>query len=427
MKRRILFSAALCMLVSFSFAQKKAVKDAKSAMNSKKYEEANALIRPALEDPETANDPETWKIYGDIGYHQFEEENKRMVMGQMSDDAKMYNGLLAAYKPYLKADELGQLPDEKGNIKNKFRKNISDNLRYGFPYLRNGGAVAIENNESAKALEFFMAYWNMPTLDLFKGNKDAMKYFAEQDTSIQEVKYFAAIVAMNMNDTKKAIEILDRITKEPFIPNPTYQESDIYEYLASQYIKEGDTAKFITALESGATKFPQSKYFVPNLINQYIDKGQLDKALSYLDKAIANDPANTCDFMGVKASIYADKKDYEKAEGYYNEALAKDGNCERALEGLAVTYILQAQDLKEKSAKSGNRSGQTTFDEQANNLYKKAYPLLEKYKGLLIARNTDKSLDWDIKQALVKLRNVYYNLNMPEFDATEAEMAKYND
>ncbi len=98
----------------------------------------------------------------------------------------------------------------------------------------------------------------------------------------------------------------------------------------------------------GAERFPSSKYFIPNLINVFIRQGDTRKAMDYLDQAINNDPANACDLNSVKGALLAEKGDFAAAEAEYTKALTQDPNCERALEAIAVNYILQAQELKEK-------------------------------------------------------------------------------
>lgn len=419
--KKLLISATLCLLVTASFAQKKAVKDAKSALGSKNYTEATTLIKPALTDPETANDPETWKLAGDIGYKQFDEEYQKQILKQATDDNKMYTGLLDSYEPYLKADQLGELPDEKGKVKNKVRKEIATNLRFAYPYFQNGGAINFEKKDYAKAVTYFQIYWDMPNLPMFNNEADK-KFFATQDTLIQTIKYYAAISALYSGNSAQAVSLLKRIAQEPFIANPTYKENEVYELIADEYRKANDSVAYVQALQDGAKKFPRSTYFIPNLVNEYIKNGQLDQALLYLDEAIKNDPSNACDFNSVKASIYANRNEFDKSKEFYNAALAADPNCERALEGLAVAYILKAQDLKDQAYKKSDRKEQVALDNQANDLYKKAYPLLERFKALLIARQADKN---DIKQAIIKLRNVYYNLNMPEYDKTEEELKKY--
>ena len=188
-----------------------------------------------------------------------------------------------------------------------------------------------------------------------------------------------------------------------------YQESDLYELMASEYMQLGDSASYIEVLSVGASKFPQSKYFIPNLINVYIRKGENEKALDYLEQAIENDPSNACDLNSVKAAIYAEREDFDKAEAEYKKALVKDENCERALEGLAVNYILQAQNLKDQSAQQmSDRKLQAENDKKTVEFYMLALPHLEKFTELLKARSADDSI---IKSALIKLQHVYYNLS----------------
>lgn len=408
--RRILSTTVLCMLVSLSFAQKKNVKEAKNQLNSDKLTEAKQLITPALTDPETISDPETWKVLGDIGNKAFENEQKKQILGKTPDETVMYTGLMDSYDPYIKADELGQIPDEKGKIKNKFRKDIAATLRANHAYFINGGIFYNEKKDYSKAADFFQKYWELPDLKVFEGDKTP---FNTNDSSFQVIKYYAVICAIQADEHPRAIELLSRITKEPFATNSTYTESSVYELLASEYQQVGDSVKFLQTLEDGAKKFPTSNYFVSNLINSYINKQQYDEAIAYLDKAIANDSGNTCEFNSVKASVYIQKSELDKAFASYNDALSNDPNCARALDGLARAYIFEAQNLKEKASSLTVRKDQVEMSDKSLEYYKKAYPLLEKYKSVLESQ-IDEDNSSLIKNALYLLSNVYDNLNMAD-------------
>lgn len=411
--KRIYLVVALCMLASFSFAQKKAVKDAKSAMNSNNYDEARALIKPALTDPETANNPETWKIAGDIEYKAFDlertNEMTKTISGKSADEAKMYSGLYNMYEPYLKSDSLGELPDEKGKVKNKFRKDIAKALKETHPFYINGGLYYNGKEDYNKASEFFERFWIMPSLDIFKDDQEGFKI----DSTFQAIKYYAAITSIQAKDHARAIKLLNKMNQEPYIDNSTYKPSDVYELLASEYSQTGDSVNYIAILREGASKFPSNKYFTPNLINEFIRAGKNNEALDYLDQAISNDPTNTCDLKSVKASLYVDQKDYEKAQTAYSEALQNDPNCERALEGIGVLLVIQAQDVKEKAGQTTNRKEQVELDKQTVDLYSKSLPYLEKYRDIVKARNAESK---DIRNALMKLQNVYYNLSLLNVD-----------
>lgn len=412
--KRILLVTSLCLLAGFSFAQKKAVRDAKSAMKGN-IGEARELIKPALTNAETANDPDTWKTAGDIEYKLFDDERtvemQKEITGKGGNEENMYTGLYNMYDPYMKADELSQLPDEKGKVKNKVRSDIVKKFKEGYRYFINGGIYFNEKQDYKKATDFFVRYWEMPNLPIFAEEKEPLVH--PQDSTLQTIKYYAVITAVQSKDHERSIKLLNKLMGETYVPNPTYKESDVYELLASEYQSINDSLAYVNTLASGAQKFPGNKYFTPNLINEYIRGGRTNDALTYLDQAIANDPNNSCDLLSVKASLSAEQKDYAKAEPAYAAAIAADPNCERALEGLGVLYVLQAQDKKELAGQTTNRKEQADLDKETAALYLKSLPHLEKYRDLLKSKGAEAA---EVKQALMKLQNVYYNLSLLDVD-----------
>ena len=188
-------------------------------------------------------------------------------------------------------------------------------------------------------------------------------------------------------------------------------------------MQQGDTAKYIEILYEGADKFPKSKYFVPNLVNVFIREGNNEKAMQYLDTAIKNDPSNACDLNSVKGALLSESGNYAGAEEEYKKALQQDPNCERALEALAVNYILQAQNLKEVTATISDRKIQLENDKKSIEFYQLSLPYLEKFTNSLKERDGSKS---EIDGALMKLRNVYYNLSMMGVDKS-AELKKVEE
>ncbi|MBK5194495.1 MAG: tetratricopeptide repeat protein [Proteiniphilum sp.] len=386
------------------FAQKSALKEAKRALGREELKEARTMIQQASTHKETAGDPETWKIMGDIGNKAFDLERTNAMLGKPANDKAMYDGLMESYMPYLKADSLGQLPDDKGRVKNKFRKDISGVLRANHPFYINGGVYYNDQKDYNKATDFFQIYWDIPYLPMFEDQPDTFVL----DSTYQTIKYYAIITAIQAEDHERALAMLQRASKEPFIENSAYKESDLFELMASEYISLEDSAKFIEVLHEGAKRFPESKYFIPNLVNVFIRQGETNKAIEYLEQALQNDPSNACDLNSVKGALLAEQGDFDEAEKEYNKALAQDPNCERALEAIAVNYILQAQNLKEKTAMMSDRQKQVENDSITVGYYQKSLPSLEKFVELLKERNADPSI---LESALLKLRNVYYNLS----------------
>ncbi len=411
--RKFFILSLITTLSFFACAQKGVVRDASRSLKSNDLNEARVLIKQALDSGESVSDPNAWKLAGDIGDKAFENERAKQMLGQNPNDELMYNGLMESYVPYLKADSLAQLPDSKGRVRNRVRKDIAATLRANHPFFINGGIFFNDKQDYAKASKFFEVHWDIPTLDLFEDSKENFVL----DSTYQTIKYYSIITAIQAEDHERALNLIKRAINEPFIENTAYQESDLYELMASEYIQTGDSASYMEVLNVGASKFPQSKYFIPNLINVYIREGENEKALDYLDQAIKNDPSNACDLNSVKAAIYAERGDFDKAEAEYKKAIVQDENCERALEGLAVNYILQAQNLKDLSAQQmSDRKLQAENDKKTVEFYMLSLPHLEKFTELLKARNADDSI---IKSALIKLQNVYYNLSNLGVDKSE--------
>ena len=59
---------------------------------------------------------------------------------------------------YAKCDELAEIPNEKGKIKNKFRKNNSKIVLQFRPELINGGVYFFNVNKDKEAFDFFAKY-----------------------------------------------------------------------------------------------------------------------------------------------------------------------------------------------------------------------------------------------------------------------------
>lgn len=409
--KRILLVVSLAIIASGAvFAQKKALKEAKSALDKGNFSEARELIKPAFTDPETATSPDTWKLAGDIEFKAADKELDNEKLKEFNkkgwNEETLYNGMYQMIDPYLIADSLAQLPDAKGKIKNKVRKDIVKNILAMYQYYPNGGVFFNQKEDPKKASELFEMYWKIPKLDIFS-NEEANAFVV--DSTYQIIKYYTIITAIQSGDKDRSVKLLNEIIAEPYVVNSTQKESDPYELLANEYITRGDTVKYMEILQLGSTKFPSNQYFTTNLINEYIKAGNKEKAIDFLDKAIATGTvADICMFSSVKASLYLDDKNYESALNIYRTTLDSDPTCERAMEGLGLVYAFQAQDIKE-SIVNLSRKEQVEADKKTVELYEKAMLQFENLYKAQIERNDDKS---NIKKTLQKLQNVYYNLSL---------------
>ena len=407
--KRVLLTVALCVVASASFAQKKVVNEAQSIAKGSNadFGEARTLIKGALENPETKDDAKTWYVAGFIEDQQFNAERAKQILGQQPNEPVMYEALYGILPYFQKAYELDQLPNEKGKVKPKYTKDIKSILSANHIYLFNGGAYYFDKQEYKKAYDFFNQYVEISELPMFAGTQTA-----EKDSTFMTVQLYAAAAASLAKDSRLAIAALERAKNTP------YRQYDVYQYLCYEY-GEARTAQDSVMLEKtfeeGMQVFPDSAFFLNNLINTYIYSNRNEKALEMLNVAIQKNP-NDANLYNVMGRVYeTGLKDYANAEKNFQIALEKDPNLTDALSNIGRIYYNQGVNkLSEANMINDSKKYQEELS-MAKDLFKKALPYYKKAH----------EAEPEKMDNMIALRGIYYNLNMgPELEAIEAEMNK---
>lgn len=405
--KRLLLTVALCVAASSaSFAQKKAVKEAQGIAKGDKadFTEARALIKGALENPETKDDAQAWYVAGFIEDQQFSAERTKQILGQQPNEPVMYKALGAILPYFKKAYELDQLPNEKGKIKPKYSKDIKSILGADHVYFFNGGAYYFDQKDYKKAYDFFNQYLEISELPMFEGTQTA-----EKDSTFMTVQFYAAVAATQLQDSPIAIKALERAKSSDFRLN------DVYQYLSYEYKQAGDSVNYVKTLEEGYAKFPNEEFFLMSLIDAYIQSSQNEKAISYLNTAIAQKPSDSQLYHALGIVYETGIKDYAKAEETFKKALEVNPESVESMSALGRIYYNQAVN---KQGEANMINDSKKYQEEltiAKDLFKQALPYFQKAHEMKPSES----------EYMVALRGIYYNLNMgPELEAIEAEMNK---
>ena len=402
--KRVLFSMVLLMAVSFAFAQEKNVKEAKSIAGEVKpdFAKAEQLINEALTNPETKDNAATWDVAGYIQKRINEKEMENAYLRKPYDTLKVYNSVLNMYNYYVKCDELAQIPNEKGKIKNKYRSANSKTILAERPNLINGGIQYFNLNKNEDALKYFAAYVDAATLPMMEKEN-----LLEKDTILPQVAYYATLAADRVGDKDAVMKYAQYALKD--------KENGQFamQLLTDAYKAKGDTAKWVEKLQEGIVKFPENQYFFANLVDYYSSSNQNDKAMQFADDMLAKDPNNKL-YLYVKAYLYHNMKDYEKAIEFYKKTLDIDPAYAEACSNLGLVYLLQAQEYADKAPADINDPNYATAQAEIKKFYEAAKPYYEKAREL----KPDQKDLW-----LNGLYRVYYNLQMgPEFDEIDKMM-----
>lgn len=412
--KKVLFSMVLLLAASFTFAQEKNVKEAKSIANGTNpdFAKAEQLINEALTNPETKDNADTWDVAGFIQRRRSEKEMENAYLRKPYDTVQVYNSAVSMCKYYFKCDELAEIPNEKGKIKNKYRKSNGAAMMAERGNLINGGIyffniASQEEGDAAKvnnqkALDFFGTY-----VEVAKSPMLEKENLLQTDTVLPQIAYYASLAAAKLEDYPSILKYA------PYAQDDKEVGKYAMEFISTALQKGGDTDKWLASLKEGIQKYPDHAFFFGNLIDYYSNNNKYDEAMQFADEMLAKDPNNTF-YLYVKGYLYHNMKDYDKAIEFYTKTTEVDPNYAEAYSNLGLIYCLQAQDFSEKATTDVNDPKYKEDQNVLKAFYEKAKPNYEKARAL----KPDQKDLW-----LNGLYRVYYNLDMgPEFEEIEKLM-----
>ncbi len=402
--KKVILSLLIASSVMGVHAQKENVNKAKNKalMETPDFAGARELIAPALVEPSTKNVANTWYVAGLIGYKEKEKMDRDNILNPAGIDQNAKGAaVMESYAYFVKADSLDQLPDAKGRVKPKFRKEIKRMMKEYYAYdLISYGAALFDERKYNEALNVFNSFLAIPDMPLSEGE-------IPKDSTYYMIAYFAGIAASQGGNSEEAIRHFTNLKDKD------YETLTVYQFLHEEYKQREDTVNFINVLKEGSEKFPNEPWFLQNLINFYIYSNQPEIALSYLNTAVERDP-NMAQYRFVEGGLYESLKDNEKAEVAYLKAIELDPTLASAHEALgrlhynAAVAILDAADelITDRKAYAAEQSRAKAEFEAALPFYSKAHELSPDEMGYK-----------------VMLRALYYRLGMDaEYEAIDKEI-----
>lgn len=415
--KKVLFTVALLAGAFAASAQVSVVKEAKSMMK-KDPAAAAQKIEAALTNPETANDPNTWQVAGDIQKAIYDAENDKIYMSQLgqgeaADMPKMYGALVKMFEYYTKCNEVEQAGVANGTVKKaKLGKKNAETLLKVRGNLANGGVEAFNVNDYEGAQKYFGLFVDVVDNPMFADKAAELK----ADT-LNSLYANYATMAAGLRDPKDVAAVI----KYGNIGKANDSEGwRALMFMAEVYGKEQvDSVKWLETIKEGAQRFPNQDFFVGNIMDYYLQKGMVDEGLAQIDQLIAaNDKPY---FHYVKGVLLYEKKDYAGAHAALDQVIAKNEGAtpEESLVGEAYAkkgdiYFFPAQKIvEENSTLSIDDPKYNANEAKIKEAYELAKPFYEKAKEL----EPNNQQIWG--QMLLR---IYWTLNKAEYEALEKEM-----
>lgn len=320
-----LMTIALCFAAIGSMSAQKATVDAAKKAAGKNLEEARSLINQAKANPETANDVNTYYIAGKIEFDAFDKDYSASMINPAAADAlAMGQELLNGYENFVKALPLDQLPNEKGQVKPKYTKDILNKIAgHANDYFKAGADFFNAGKQYPEAYQSFMIYADMPDQEFMQAQK------LELPASDRGTAYYNAGLAAWTGD--KVLESADAFRKAR---NVGYEDKEafIYELACWQNIAQRDSTmeetaknKIIEVATDGYKKFGvQEPVFISNIVNFLVLDGKYDEAIANVSELLESNPDNA-GLYGLRGFVYDRKGDNDASVADYRKAAALPG------------------------------------------------------------------------------------------------------
>ena len=374
-----------------SFAQKKEINEAIDKLKANKdLDKVEASMMKLLNDSANRHKEKIWNLLFESLQKQYKAGNEKLYLKQKYDTAALFNIASRMFTAMTDYDSIDALPDKKGRVKPKMRKQNAATLNTLRPNLFNGGIYFISKQNYQQAYALLDQYISAADLPMFKSYN-----YSSKDKHLLEAAYWAAYCGYKTHDAKKVLHNTYLALKDK-----DHHES-MMQYLVATYMLEKDTARSVEALKEGFRAYPKSNYFYAHLMDYYSGKADWKKATELTNEALKADSANLTVWLA-QSTLLINTGDYEHSFLIADSLVKRDStmaeawlNAGLAKYNLGVNLDKNSQMLKQKR-------------QQTLRYYKEALPYLEQYRKLE-PQNTDK---WALP-----LYTIYLNLNMgKQFD-----------
>jgi tetratricopeptide (TPR) repeat protein len=380
MMKKIFLLIAIVSISIGAMSQKGKVTSALSYIDQGILDKAKEAIDAALVNESSMNWFNTYFAKGKLCQASFKSDNPKF-------QAFYTDPLEEAYTAYEKSMEL----DPKGTTKKKIiTQSVYNSLAFDF---YSQGSKRFEAKDYEGALKSFERQIVITEGDKYVGAVDTGMY------------YNAGLAAVNSGKYPEAIKYFEKCAEMKYLGiTPYYQ---IYE----SYLGLKDTVKAESILKNLPTLFPDDKTITLQLIDLYIKSNKNEDALRYIKVAKESDPNNySLYFAG--GIIYLNQNKYDEAIAELTKSIEIKSDLYDTQYGLGAAYINKAAEMFVKANEIMDVKKYSDAVDQANAVYAKALPYMEKAN----------QLKPDDIYAMRSLQELYYRLKAKDPSLTE----KYN-
>lgn len=374
MKKQFIVALAI-MVATFSYAQKKELKEAEKAIKDNNFAEAKSIlgqVEPMLSSMDDKYKAQYYYLNAEALYANGSASNDDvskalknlgLVEGEYAEEsAALKNSMIQSFvKKGNDAYESKDYSVSSKNFENAYRVSPKDTL-----YLYYAAVTATGVQEFDRAIDLY-------------------EELEELNYTGIETEYIAIDVETNEIEVFQSKNIRDISVKggthiKPSQRNTESKQGEIVKNMALIYTSKGQNEKALAAMAKAREANPDDLNLLISEANLYFQMGNKDKFKELLQEATQKDPNNPeLQFnLGVMSQ---ESGDFDSAKKYYDRAIELDPTYTNAEINMAAMILDQEKDLIEEMNSLGSSPADNKrYDElklQRSEIYKSAIPYLE--------------------------------------------------
>lgn len=270
--------------------------DIKSILKTDDYQQAESMVKTALPSLNNEDKAKAYNKLVDLLMKKVEKEStimtnnsmvEKLKSGKMEpcDSAGLYQAVYLSLENAMECDKYDQMPNEKGKVKSKFRKNNQERLYNNRVHLVNAGQSAAQAGVAKDVIKYWGMYIDSRENDLFKelAAKTPDQYLGQ--VALLTAKY--CIQEKQMDKAMKYVEVA-MTDKEQYT-----EALNTKLYIAQQGLKtKEDSVKFVQTLKAEYEKDKKNDQIFGTLCSIYGSLKQDAEFNALLNEKLKDDPNN---------------------------------------------------------------------------------------------------------------------------------------
>ena len=144
--KRMMKMALVAAATMTAFAQKDVIKNAKKIYDKGDVQAALTALQPALTAGTSEEKASAWDLLNEIKFKAFDAEQTKAMLHQPLDTNLMISSLIEGFKAAEECDKYDVMPNDKGKVSPRFKKNTVQRYANVRSWLYNGGIFQYQNH-----------------------------------------------------------------------------------------------------------------------------------------------------------------------------------------------------------------------------------------------------------------------------------------